>query len=40
MLVVAEMLGGKNIKILKQINSGDVTFEKYKVEGYLSAIIY
>jgi len=40
MLRLAEMLGGKRVKILKQINSGDITFEKYKVEGYLSAVIY
>ncbi len=40
LLRLAEMLGGKKIRILKQINSGDITFEKHKVEGYLSAAFY
>ncbi|OHD24010.1 MAG: AmmeMemoRadiSam system protein B [Spirochaetes bacterium GWD1_27_9] len=39
-LRLAEMMGMKNINILKYMNSGDVTHDKFKVEGYLAASIY
>lgn len=36
----ARRLGADSIKILKNANSGDVTWNKMKVVGYLSAAIY
>jgi len=39
-LLAAEKLGFDGIKILKYANSGDVTGDKGKVVGYLSAAIY
>jgi MEMO1 family protein len=38
-LRIANYLGMNKINILRQINSGDVTSEKHKVEGYLAASI-
>jgi len=39
-LLVAEKLGYDKIKELKYANSGDITGDKAKVVGYLSAVIY
>jgi len=39
-LLVAEKLGYDKIKTLKYANSGDITGDKGKVVGYLSAVIY
>jgi AmmeMemoRadiSam system protein B len=39
LLRLANMLDIKKINILKQQNSGDITDEKHKVEGYLAATI-
>jgi len=39
-LLVAERLGYDKIKTLKYANSGDITGDKGKVVGYLSAVIY
>lgn len=39
-LLVAEKLGYDKIEILKYANSGDITGDKSKVVGYLSAAIY
>ena len=40
MLRLAEMCGVKEVSILKMLNSGDITEEKFKVEGYIAASIY
>ena len=39
-LLVAEKLGYDKIKILKYANSGDITGDKSKVVGYVSAVVY
>jgi len=39
-LLVAEMLGYDKIKTLKYANSGDITGDKAKVVGYVSAVVY
>ncbi len=39
-LLVAEILGYDRIETLKYANSGDITGDKSKVVGYLSAVIY
>ncbi|MDP3730634.1 MAG: AmmeMemoRadiSam system protein B [Candidatus Omnitrophota bacterium] len=39
-LLVAETLGYGKIKTLKYANSGDITGDKAKVVGYVSAVIY
>jgi len=39
-LLVAQILGYDKIKTLKYANSGDITGDKAKVVGYLSAVIY
>jgi AmmeMemoRadiSam system protein A/AmmeMemoRadiSam system protein B len=39
-LLVAQILGYDKIKTLKYANSGDITGDKGKVVGYLSAVIY
>ena len=39
-LIVAENLGYDKIKTLKYANSGDITGDKAKVVGYLSAAVY
>ncbi len=39
-LLAAEKLGYDKIKVLKYANSGDVTGDKSKVVGYLSAVVY
>jgi len=39
-LICAKKLGYTDIKILKRADSGDVTGDKTKVVGYLSAVIY
>jgi hypothetical protein len=39
-LLVAERLGYDKIKTLKYANSGDITGDKVKVVGYLSAVVY
>jgi len=38
-LRLAEIFNYKTINILKQMNSGDITDEKFKVEGYIAASI-
>jgi len=39
LLRLANMLNMDKINIIKQMNSGDITNEKYKVEGYIAATI-
>lgn len=40
MLRIAEHFNIKNLQILKQINSGDISEDKFKVEGYIAASLY
>jgi|GEM_PF-1335648 len=39
-LRLAKLLNIKNIRILRLVNSGDITGEKLKVEGYLSSVLW
>lgn len=39
-LIVAEMAGYDKIKTLKYANSGDITDDKDRVVGYMSAVVY